>query len=121
MSVFTKDEVSTYLTYIGLSPTLLDPSTPRDFALLKKFHVAQVTHVPYENFSIHYSPEHFIDIKPRTVYAKVLSGRGRGGQCMEVNLLVAQMLKGLGFSVYTTGVRNRPRVNGEAQGNYVGL
>jgi arylamine N-acetyltransferase len=121
MSIFTQEEISAYLSYIGLSPTLLDASTPRDFALLKKFHLAQVSHVPYENLSNHYSPAHIIDINPRTVYAKILTGRGRGGQCMEVNLLVAQILKGLGFKAYPTAVRNRPRVHGEAQGDYVGV
>lgn len=39
---------------------------------------------------------------------------------MELNYLLTHILHGLGFNVYPTGARVRPRVNGVPGGAYTG-
>ena len=50
----------------------------------------------------------------------VVDERGRGGYCMEVSILFYHVLLGLGFNVYTAGVRIRLRENGIPYGPYTG-
>jgi len=39
---------------------------------------------------------------------------------MENSIFFNHILKGLGFDVYTVGVRIRPRIGGVPAGNYIG-
>ena len=76
---------------------------------------------PYENLCLHYSPTHKIDLDPQVLFKKiVVEARGRGGYCMENSILFNHVLRGLGFDVYTAGVRIRPRINGVPGGEYMG-
>lgn len=89
-----------------------------------KFHTALTTHIlstcPYEGLSLHYSPEHRIDLNPQVLYKIVIDSRGRGVYCIENSIFFNHILRGLGFDVYTAGVRIRPRIDGVPGGDYMG-
>jgi arylamine N-acetyltransferase len=118
-SIFSNEEIDLYLQYLELPPTA--SKAPRGYEFLNTIHIHQISKVPFENLGIHYSKAHDLDVNPRAVYQQVMSGNGRGGQCMQLNILLSHILRGLGFQCYTTGGRARLRVNGIPQGNYMGL
>jgi arylamine N-acetyltransferase len=116
-------QLNAYLKHIGL-PHLIDLpfSNPRDLDLLTTLHVHQITTVPYENLKLHYSDsDHTIDVDPHVVLDKILTGRGRGGYCMEVSVLYKYVLEAMGFNVYWSGVRIRERNGPVPFGDYIGL
>lgn len=73
---------------------------------LQRYNLASI---PFENLDLHYSTHHSINIDAEELFKKqVLSkaGRsGRGSYCMGNNTLVANVLRGLGFDVISTGAR----------------
>lgn len=95
------------------------PKTNHSLEILFK---SQITVFPYENLTVHYSPTHLVDIKPNVLYLKMMEdpSRGRGGYCMELSIFFHHMLRGLGFRVIMTGVRNRTRTDGVPSGEYQG-
>ncbi|KAK4040296.1 hypothetical protein C8A01DRAFT_46365 [Parachaetomium inaequale] len=123
-SAYTPAQVASYLSYIGLPPSF-HPSAnpPLNLAYLTALFTHQVTAIPYDNLSIHYSPQHAVNLDPQALFAKMITTttagsprRGRGGYCMENSILFNHMLRALGFEAYLTGVRIRPRVDGVPQG-----
>lgn len=95
---------------------------PKTEESLRVLFRCQITTFPYENLSVHYSPTHLVNIEPDTLYSKMMgpSNNGRGGYCLELSIFFHHMLRGLGFYVYMTGVRNRARTDGIPQGEYQG-
>lgn len=118
-SAYSRDQLVSYLNHIGLPETL--HNAPPTLALLEKLHTYTISKLPYENLSLHYSPSHSITLDPQDLFVKMITNnRGRGGYCMEVALLYNHVLRGLGFDVYTAGVRTRPRVHGTPTGEFPG-
>lgn len=79
-----------------------DPQKALDFlTAIQKY---QITHVPFENLALHYTPRPSVSTNPSDVYDKIVN-RHRGGYCMENTLLLYHVLLGLGFDVYATGGR----------------
>ncbi|KAK4237764.1 arylamine N-acetyltransferase, pineal gland isozyme NAT-10 [Achaetomium macrosporum] len=123
-SAYSPAQVAEYLEYIGLPQTFHPSSKPtldRDY--LTTLFTHQITAIPYENLSIHYSAQHAVDLDPQAIFAKIVTARrGRGGYCMENSILFNHMLRALGFAdAYLAGVRIRPRVDGVPQGeSYTG-
>jgi arylamine N-acetyltransferase len=117
---FTSEEIKRYLDYIEL-PAKYGLESPKTVEFLTALHVHQISKVPYENLSVHYSPDHKIIIHPRFMYDKILNGRNRGGYCMEISVFFGHLLQSLGFEVYRTGVRIRARANSIPVGDYTGL
>ncbi|KAK0635933.1 arylamine N-acetyltransferase 2 [Bombardia bombarda] len=122
-SAYSPAQLAEYLSYIGLPPSFHPSANPvLDLAYLTTLFTHQLTTVPYENLSIHYSPDHAINLEPQALFAKIVAARrGRGGYCMENSILFNHMLRALGFDVYTAGVRRRTRSpNGVPYGDYSG-
>ncbi|THY30059.1 cysteine proteinase [Aureobasidium pullulans] len=71
---------------------------------LSALQLHQICSVPFENLSLHYSPNPSISTSPTDVYHKLVS-RNRGGYCMENTTLLYHTLLTLGFTVYATGGR----------------
>lgn len=124
-SVLSSDQVSAFLTHIGLPATLQaqryqnDPV--KDLHLLTQLHVHMLASCPYENLGLHYTPSRVIDINPLAAYRKIVEdARGRGGYCMELSLLYKHVLLALGFEVYTSAVRIRRRKDGVPYGEFTG-
>lgn len=115
-SVYSPSQVAEYLSYIGLPPDSVKPTV--DLPYLTALFTHQITAIPYDNLSIHYSPQHAITLDPQALFTKMITARrGRGGYCMENSILFNHMLRALGFEAYLTGVRIRPRIDGVPQGD----
>ncbi|UNI17781.1 hypothetical protein JDV02_004100 [Purpureocillium takamizusanense] len=126
-SVYSDDQVAAWLRRISLpaqyAQYISTPSAiPKTEECLRILFRCQITTFPYENLTVHYSPTHRVDINPRSLYSKMMEPphNGRGGYCMELSIFFHHMLRGLGFHVYMTGVRNRTRTDGEPRGEYQG-
>ncbi|SPO06263.1 related to arylamine N-acetyltransferase [Cephalotrichum gorgonifer] len=124
---YSPEQVSKWLARIRLPEWLRQhvhdhqdfPRTAESLCALMR---CQITTFPYENLSVHYSSTHLVDIHPEVLYEKLMgaSNGGRGGYCMELSIFFHHMLRGLGFRVYMTGVRNRRRTDGVPGGEFRG-
>lgn len=126
-SAYSIAQIATWLSRISLPRAYTQyieaPSTiPKTAATLQTLFRCQITTFPYENLSVHYSSTHQVNIKPDVLYQKMMGPNhgGRGGYCMELSIFFHHMLRGLGFHVYKTGVRNRTRTDGVPKGEYQG-
>ncbi|KAF3347323.1 Carnosine synthase 1 [Verticillium dahliae VDG2] len=75
-------------------------------ALLTALQRHQVTTVPFESLSLHYSKHRRLSLDPADLFAKIVT-RGHGGYCMEVNTFFACVLRALGFTLMHAGARVR--------------
>lgn len=121
-SAYTPTQLDAYEEFVSLPPRFRRAAQPQLTAdYLTALHVHQLASVPYENLLLHYSAHHSVSLDPQNLYKKIVTdARGRGGYCMENSIFFNHILKGLGFQVYTAGVRNRPRVGGVPGGPYSG-
>ena len=92
--------------------------TERAVAYLTALQQAFLLHVPFENLELHYSHHKIISIDPAVIFDKIITqSTGRGGYCMENNMLFATFLRSLGFDIYMTGARvsnaSQPTANDE--------
>ena len=119
-SAFTHGQISEYLKYIKL-PQEWHPSTAPTLTLdyLTILHVHQISTIPYENLSLHYSKDKKVTLEPQALFDKFIR-RKRGGYCMETSIFYNHVLRALGFQVYTAGVRIRMRKEGVPFGDYIG-
>jgi arylamine N-acetyltransferase len=118
-SAYSTEQIATWLEYINFPTSLA--AIPKTIETLNHLHQHSIAAFSYENLLLHYSPIRKVPLEPQALYDKMITaGRGRGGFCFEVNLLYHEMLKGLGFDVYLTGVKIRPRVNGVPSGEWSG-
>jgi arylamine N-acetyltransferase len=85
------------------------PGTLKDdqaLEVLEVLQACQLSTVPFESISLHYSSHHSISIDKDDVFQKIVSkGSGRGGYCMENNVLFLTVMNTLGYKVYPTGGR----------------
>ena len=126
-SAYSSSQVGAWLQRISLpsgSTQYIDSpaAVPKTQEFLGILFRCQISTFPYENLSVHYSSHHLVNIDPGVLYQKIMSNSTdqRGGYCMELSIFFHHMLRGLGFQVYMTGVRNRSRTNGVPQGEYQG-
>jgi len=121
-SAYSPEQIAQYLSYSRIpAPYRQLDKTPRDLKFLTVLHTHMLSIAPYENLCLHYSPTHKIDLDPQVLFKKIVDeARGRGGYCMENSIFFNHILRGLGFDVYTAGVRIRPRIDGVPGGEYMG-
>jgi arylamine N-acetyltransferase len=121
-SAYSPAQISEYEEHISLPPRFKTSSNPPlDAAYLTALHIHQISSVPYENLTLHYSSTHTVSLDPQVLFRKIVTDkRGRGGYCMEISILFNQVLRALGFTVYMAGVRIRPRTGGVPAGDYIG-
>lgn len=129
-SAYTPVQLTKYLKYIALpdqyAQYINEPDTfPKTEEALKDLFRCQITRFPYDNLTCHYSASQLAEIQPSKIYTKVIgcddtTPSCRGGYCLEVSIFFHHVLRGLGFSVYMTGVRNRERIDGIPQGEFKG-
>lgn len=96
---------------------------PKTIEALGALFRCQISTFPYDNLTVHYSNAHLVNIKPDVLYHKMMEStesRGRGGYCMELSIFFHHMMRGLGFHVIMSGVRNRTRTNGVPGGEFQG-
>ena len=121
-SAYSPAQIELYEEHVSLPLGFRKSSNPPlDSAYLTALHIHQISSVPYENLLLHYSPHHTVSLDPQILFKKIVTDkRGRGGYCMENSILFNHVLRALGFTVYTPGVRGRPRVGGVPDGDYSG-
>ncbi|KAK3942225.1 arylamine N-acetyltransferase, pineal gland isozyme NAT-10 [Diplogelasinospora grovesii] len=121
-SAYSPAQLAEYLNHVGLPQSFHPSSNPvLDATYLNTLFAHQITTIPYDNLSIHYSPSHSISLDPQVLFHKLISSkRGRGGYCMENSILFHHILRCIGFDIYMSGVRVRPRTNGIPGGDYGG-
>ncbi|OMP81585.1 Arylamine N-acetyltransferase [Diplodia seriata] len=116
----TPDELDRYLDHIRLPRKFRRDKNPApDLAFLTALHVHHISTLPYENLSLHYAKDVNVSLDAHEILGKFLSN-GRGGYCMEHSIFFNNVLRALGFQVYLTGARARPRKNGVPFGDYMG-
>ena len=87
------NKINAFFTRIGLP---VDTKVTHTAEFLKTVQYAAVTHIAYENLDILDGAA--ISLEPERIYDKIVN-RGRGGYCFEVNGLLADMLREMGFTV----------------------
>ncbi|KAJ7716619.1 arylamine N-acetyltransferase 1 [Mycena metata] len=110
-SVYSREQVGHWLAKIKYPGDLasFQPSVD-NLCLLARL---SLTTFPFENTPMHYSAAHSMDITYEGLYQRmVASPEGNGSYCFGLNGLFFQMLKGLGFRIYT----GSGRVNEQAPG-----
>jgi len=122
---YTPAQITSYYTHISLPPTTAalpstsihhDPQTALNFLTQLQKH--QITTVPFENLSLHYSPHHSISLDPAALFEKIVE-HGRGGYCMENNCFFGTVLRTLGFTIYSAGARvNQLGASGKEREEY---
>lgn len=120
-SAYTVSQIAEYETYTGLPGRYRQSSKPElNVSYLTALHVHHISRIPYENLQLHYSQSHQVSLDHQDLFTKIVANkRGRGGYCMETSLLFNQILRALGFTVYTAGVRIRRRYDNVPKGPYI--
>ncbi|GCE45957.1 N-hydroxyarylamine O-acetyltransferase [Thermosporothrix hazakensis] len=77
------------------------PATPTEETLFQ-LHNGQIMHIPFENFSVLMGEP--IALDPASLFQKLVQSQ-RGGYCFELNGLLEQVLRQLGFQVTTLAAR----------------
>lgn len=117
-SAYSADQITQYLEHVEFSG---GRSEVHDFKYLNELFVHQLASFPYENLALHYNPRHDNSIDPQVLFDKMVTQkRGRGGYCMENAVFFWNILLGLGFKCYLSGVRIRARPGGAPVGGYIG-
>ncbi|PNS20523.1 hypothetical protein CAC42_5973 [Sphaceloma murrayae] len=126
-STYTPFQILQYLKHICFPLPL---SFPRNVSTLTLLHRLQITTIPYENLSLHYSPSHDNSISPLTLFEKFVApphdpssrvqAAGRGGYCFETAVFWLNILRGLGFRAYSSQARIRLRDGAVPKGEFVG-
>jgi len=94
-------DLKAYLRRIGYE----GPQEPT-LAVLEAIHLAHATHIPFESVDVLLGRPIRLDLAG--LQAKLVAGR-RGGYCFEQNLLLAAVLRELGFDVKQLAARVRHR------------
>ncbi len=89
-----KKKLERYFNRIGLT---VPENIIADGELLEKVFRAQVTHIPYEN--IDYLNLRKEPITQERLYCQIVEN-GRGGVCYDLNALLADVLRSLGYEAY---------------------
>lgn len=118
-TAYSKEQLERYLDYIEFPTHLRAADAPRDLTFLTTLHIHQISRIPYDNLSLHYSKTHRNSLDPQDLYDK-FTNNGRGGYCMETTIFFRHVLRALGFRVYSAGARIRYRKDGIPQGHYIG-
>ncbi|KAF8154439.1 arylamine N-acetyltransferase 1 [Crassisporium funariophilum] len=60
---------------------------------------------PFENTTMHYSSEHYMDVTPDGVFKRIVQERLGGSYCFGLNGLLLEMLRALGYRAYSGAAR----------------
>jgi len=111
---YSQPQLHDYFNLIGLPsqgqqhiPSLHEKGQEQ-YALefLRLLQIHQLSSIPFENLSLHYSPHHTVSIDADGLYEKLVKNeRGRGGYCMENNCFLGTVLRSLRFEIYSAGAR----------------
>jgi hypothetical protein len=130
--VYTPDQVDAYLRHIGMPETQFasavrsQPSFARGkehgLPFIEALMRCHLTKIPFENLSLHYSKNPHATLDPGELFDRMVADpKGRGGHCMQMNGLVGNMLRSIGFEVMSTAARTNTACQAVAMApNYPG-
>lgn len=111
---YSQQQIRRYFNYISFPPQAqqhvpdMHEKGKEHSALefLRLLQIHQLSSIPFENLSLHYSTHHTVSMDPDGLYEKLVSNRrGRGGYCLENNCFLGTVLRSLGFEIYSAGAR----------------
>jgi arylamine N-acetyltransferase len=110
LPTYSRDEIESYYRRIKLPDALrlytVSEASPKAalcyLRLLQKHHL---THVPFENLSLHYSTHRRNSLHHDDLFKKIVQDGARGGYCMELNAAFGTLLRSLGYKMYAAGAR----------------
>lgn len=102
---------STFLSSPILAKPLLARTSEHGLPFLSALMRHHMATIPYENLSLHYSPnpstpspDATLDVQQ--IYSLIVEGgMGRGGHCLQMNGMFGTVLRSLGFDVMSTAAR----------------
>lgn len=95
MALLDSEQLAKYFKRVGLDSR---PTYQTGIELLTRLQQHQLTHIPFESLSLHYSVDRQVSIDLQDLYDKIVL-RKRGGYCLENNAFFAGVLRSLGFQV----------------------
>ena len=101
LALYTTDQINQYLARIDFpvhQHSIIEPHSAQDGGLsyLENLMRYQLSSVPFENLSLHYSQRPSVSLDDDDIFTKIVENR-RGGYCMEVNFLFGKILKSSRF------------------------
>ena len=115
--MYTSDQLDRYFVHIGWDPAF--PAKRGSLEYLSRLMQLQLSSVPFECLSLHYSKTHLLSLDPDDLYRKVVD-RGMGGYCMENNTFFAAVLRSLGYALIHGGGRISDATTGRPGDGYQG-
>jgi arylamine N-acetyltransferase len=102
---FDRKQVAAYFDRLKLPPHeqqyhVSGLSTDQQLSFLSLLHKQHLRTIPFENLELHYSRHRLIDVSVPKIFDKIISSSGRGGYCVESNLLFNTLLLSLGYEAY---------------------
>lgn len=98
---YSEEQVDRCLQHVNF-PRSQHPSDP--LTLLKQLQARQVSKVPFESLSLHYSRHRQLSLDLGDLFGKIVVD-GKGGYCMELNAFFGTVLRGLGYTLINAGAR----------------
>lgn len=122
MATYTADQIHRYFQHIGWPAQPLPApghGNGTTLPLLRSLMTRQLSAVPFESLSLHYSPTHTLSLAHNDLFAKVVDHHC-GGYCMENNTFFGTVLRSLGFTVTPVGGRVSFATTGRPGNGYAG-
>lgn len=131
---YTDEQIITYLKHTGVIAPTVSPEVQvqslntlhehiRDFPYptLALLQCRQLLTIPFSNASLFYHVDTtaHVSLQSERLFEKLVLKK-QGGYCMENNTLFANVLRSLGFELYSVGGRTSTDVAGWRQGDYLG-
>lgn len=95
-SAYSDEQLTTYLTRMGLTDVKGHPTLPNLHRILR----GHLITFPFENTEMHYTKTGQIDVDPRAIFNRMLVDKVGGGFCYEQNNLLLNMLLAVGYRGY---------------------
>ncbi|KAK5167333.1 uncharacterized protein LTR77_007032 [Saxophila tyrrhenica] len=107
---FNSEQLDQYFDRIAFPTTQRDKDVSAldaesQLSYLAKLQKHQITRVPFENLTQHYSWHRVINLHPLHLHRKIMTQPGRGGYCMEANSTFHNFLRSIGFHCYLVAGR----------------
>ena len=104
-ATFNATEVLGYFERVGFPhQSNFSPLPLPTLNTLRRLIACHLEAIPFENLSLHYSPDPRVSLKKEFLFNKIINLR-KGGYCLEQNNIFTTVLRTLGYDLYTIGAR----------------
>ncbi|TFK95223.1 hypothetical protein BDV98DRAFT_659867 [Pterulicium gracile] len=103
-SSYASAQITQYLSALNLTGDVSEANLPSPtLENLHKIHILHTVSFPFDTTAIHYTPTHAMDVTSQGVFRHFVAERRGGSYCFGHNVLLLEVLKGLGYHVYSGG------------------